>query len=182
MSYYQFPKRANAVCQYLRNYDFIYEARQNKKMLECYQDVLNNEEQYREIFALFGKDLVINGTDGYIHIPSYKNKKQNINRAIKVCAIACWLTRVASENTQLVNGESVPGERFTEKELLSVSEDKDLKVWNDRDGVASLKDRISDLVSYGLLEETIQGGEKIYYTTGVLKYYQDYAMKIAALT
>ena len=166
---------------YLKAYDFIYNAKFDKKMLDCYNDIIENSEDYVEIFSNLGYELEINSVEEYIHVVCYQNRSQNYIRALKACAIAYWLSKVASENTLLVNGEVVPGNRFSEAELMDALDDGQLRVVTAKSSKVKLG--IQDIVRYGILEEVPGESEsrKEYVLTGAYKYYLSFAKKISSI-
>ena len=179
MNKFNFPKMFKASFAYLRSYDFIYDAHFDKKMSDCYNDIIENSEDYVEIFSNLGYELEINADRGFVHVISYINRKQNYIRALKACAIAYWLSKVASENTLLINGEVVPGNRFTEAQLLDALDDNQLRVVTT--GKTKVRLDLNDAKSYGILEEVPGGtdGRREFVLTGAYQYYIEFAKKIS---
>lgn len=179
MNKYDFPKMFKASYSYLKTYDFIYDAKFDKKMSDCYNDIIENSEDYIEIFANLGYELEINPDRGFVHVVCFVNKNQNYVRALKACAIAYWLSKVASENTLLVNGEIVPGNRFTETELEEALDDNLLREVTTKN--SKIKLVLNDIKKYGLLEEVPGGTDshREYVLTGAYQYYIEFAKKIS---
>ena len=179
MNKYDFPKMFKTAYTFLKAYDFIYDAKFDKKMSDCYNDIIENSEDYIEIFANLGYELEINPDRGFVHVVCFVKSNQNYVRALKACAIAYWLSKVASENTLLVNGEIVPGNRFTEAELLEALDDNQLREVTTRSSKVKLS--LSDIKKYGLLEEVPGGTDahREYVLTGAYQYYIEFAKKIS---
>lgn len=179
MNKFNFPKMFRTSYTYLKTYDFIYNAKFDKKMSDCYNDIIENSEDYIEIFSNLGYELEINHEKGFVHVVCYINRNQNYIRALKACTIAYWLSKVASENTLLINGEIVPGNRFTEAQLNDAMDDNQLRIATSRNSKVKLN--IQDILKLGILEEVPggTGSNKEYILTGAYEYYIEFAKKIS---
>ncbi len=182
MSDYKFPPMFKQVFAYLKNYDFIYKATFDKQMSNCYDDIIAHTEDYIEIYRNLGLELEVNPDKEFVHVVCFINKRQNYLRALKACAIAYWLSKVASENTILVNGEMVPGNRFSEADLNEALEEPGLhSLFDSKKGESKPHLSIDDVVKYGILEEVPGGseGRHEYILTGAYQYYLEFARRVS---
>ena len=182
MNEMKFPPMFKQVFAALKNYDFIYKAKFNKLMSDCYDDIITHREDYIEIYRNLGLELEVNPDKEFVHVICFINKKQNYLRALKACAIAYWLSKVASENTILINGEMVPGNRFGEADLNDALTEPGLKsLFDQKRGESKPHLSIDDVVKYGILEEVPGGteGRHEYVLTGAYQYYLEFAKRVS---
>ncbi len=179
MGRFDFPRMFKASFAYLKSYDFIYDAKFDRTMSDCYHDIVSNGDDYVEIFSNLGYTLVIDADRGYVHVVSFVNRKQNYLRSLKAAALAYWLSKVASENTVLVNGETAPGNRFSQAELEDALGDSQLGAL--AVGNSKVRLSVSDIVRLGLVEVVPGGSDshREFVLTGVYQYYIEFAKKVA---